>query len=124
MKKTFLFIVIGLALILVGCSPKTSQNQPATNQPVANINENINTSQNNITIQNFAFAPTNLVVTKGSTVTWTNQDSTIHAITASGTFDSGNLNQGQSFSHTFNEAGTFNYHCSIHPSMTGTITVQ
>lgn len=78
-----------------------------------------------VTIANFAFSPASLTVKVGTKVTWTNNDSTTHTVTADqGAFDAGNLPPGQSFSFTFTKAGTYNYHCSIHPSMTATIVVQ
>jgi len=78
-----------------------------------------------VAIQNLAFQPGTLTVPVGTTVTWTNNDSTQHTVTADdGSFDSGVLQQGATFSQTFTTAGTFSYHCNIHSSMTGTITVQ
>ncbi len=69
-------------------------------------------------IKGFAFNPTTITISKGTTVTWTNRDSAPHTITSiSGAFDSGSLSQGQTYSHTFNEAGTFEYSCTIHPSI-------
>ena len=80
---------------------------------------------NSITIANFAFAPASLTVKVGTKVTWTNNDSATHTVTAlQGAFDSGSLPTGQSFSFTFTKAGTYNYHCAIHSSMTATIVVQ
>ncbi|HLG62304.1 MAG TPA: cupredoxin family copper-binding protein [Ktedonosporobacter sp.] len=80
---------------------------------------------NSITIANFAFAPASLTVKVGTKVTWTNNDSATHTVTdLKGAFDSGDLPTGQSFSFTFTKAGTYNYHCAIHSSMTATIIVQ
>jgi len=78
-----------------------------------------------IDISNNAFSPSSLTVPVGSTVTWKNDDPYAHTVTMSGKggFDSGNLNSGKTFSNTFSKAGTYTYVCSIHPSMTGTITV-
>jgi hypothetical protein len=56
-------------------------------------------------------------------VTWTNSDGATHTATGSG-FDTGNISGGSSASVTFDTAGTFAYHCSIHSSMTGTVVVQ
>ena len=76
-------------------------------------------------IVNFAFTPANLTVPKGSTVRWTNTDSAAHTVTAdSGGFSSSTLADGGTFSHEFTTTGTFAYHCAIHPSMTGTVTVS
>jgi plastocyanin len=78
-----------------------------------------------VSIAGFAFAPTAITVAAGSTVTWTNSDSTGHTVTADdGTFKSAKLGGGATFSQTFAKAGTFTYHCSIHSSMTGTVTVH
>ena len=77
-----------------------------------------------ITIADFAFSGAETVAV-GDTVTVTNEDSTGHTWTASnGEFDSGTLAQGETFEFTFEEAGEFDYVCSIHPQMAGTITVE
>lgn len=79
----------------------------------------------NVTIQNFTYNPTPLVVKKGTTVRWTNNDSMDHTVTrdgAKGPF-SGLLDQGESYSYTFNTVGTFPYHCMPHPDMKGTVQV-
>lgn len=83
-------------------------------------------STSSVEIANFAFSPANITVKQGTTVTWTNNDSTVHTATSTdgpAGFDSGNLSRGESFSFTFEAAGTYNYICTPHPSMTGTITV-
>lgn len=81
-----------------------------------------------VTIQNFAFSPTPLTIQVGSTVTWTNQDGVAHTTSSDDgsavSWDSGAISQGGSFSMTFSQAGTFTYHCNIHPYMHGTIVVQ
>ena len=77
-------------------------------------------------IKDFAFAPQDMKVKVGEKITWTNDDSAPHTVTAkSGAkFDSGTLAPGASFTFTAKRAGTTQYFCAIHPSMTGTITVQ
>jgi plastocyanin len=78
-----------------------------------------------VSIKNFAFDPPTLTVPVGTTVTWTNNDSTAHTATADdGSFQSGNIDPGGTFSFTFSTPGTFNYHCEIHANMTASITVQ
>ncbi len=78
-----------------------------------------------VKINGFTFIPATITIPKGSTVIWTQEDSVAHTVTsASGMgFDSGPLNQGQTFKWNFNEAGTFGYICSIHPYMTGKVIV-
>jgi plastocyanin len=77
-----------------------------------------------VTIDNFAFAPATLTVKVGSTVTWTNRDEEPHTVAASdGSFHSPGMGTGATYSHTFPTAGKFDYVCSIHPSMHGTVVV-
>jgi plastocyanin len=76
------------------------------------------------TISGFAFQPGSITATVGDTISWTNEDSAPHTATADdGSFDTGQLAKGASGSHTFTAAGTFAYHCTVHPSMHGTVTV-
>ena len=78
-----------------------------------------------VAIKDFAFSPVSLDIGVGTTVTWTNEDGTPHTATAGdGSFDSGALAQGDTFSHTFGTAGTFDYLCSFHPRMRATVTVE
>lgn len=77
-------------------------------------------------INNFSFNPPELKIKKGDTVIWTNSDSAPHTITsdAGNELGSSTLSSGQTYKHTFNTAGTFNYHCSIHPSMKANVVVK
>lgn len=85
-----------------------------------------------VAIADFSFSPSTITVSVGTTVSWTNGGGTTHTVTSNtGVFDSGMLappnaqtgTPGATFSYTFSSAGTFAYHCSIHPQMTGTVTV-
>ena len=73
----------------------------------------------------FKFEPASLQVAAGTEVTWDNQDSLVpHRIASDdGSFDSEDLHQDDRFSHTFDAAGEYPYHCAIHSQMTGTIVV-
>ena len=72
----------------------------------------------------FAFSPASMTIKAGTALTWTNADNATHTVTADdGSFDSGNVASSATFTHTFATAGTFAYHCNIHSSMHGTITV-
>jgi LPXTG-motif cell wall-anchored protein len=78
-----------------------------------------------VTISDFQFAPGQITINQGDTVTWTNDGPTAHSATApDGSFDTGIFPAGQSRSHTFNDAGTFSYICTPHPNMHGTVVVQ
>jgi plastocyanin len=77
-----------------------------------------------VSIVDFAFQPASVEIVTGGTVTWTNTGQAPHTVTADdGSFDSGTLSPGATFSQTFATAGTFTYHCNIHPQMTATVIV-
>lgn len=77
-----------------------------------------------VSIQNFEFYPSSVTINPGESVTWTQKDvGTQHTVTGSG-FDSGALSTNGTYTHMFNEPGTYSYHCSIHQSMQGTVTVK
>ncbi|MGB7952596.1 MAG: plastocyanin/azurin family copper-binding protein [Candidatus Nitrosopolaris sp.] len=72
-----------------------------------------------------SFSPNPIVIKVGDTVTWTNDHREAHTVTSkSSEFDSGNIQPGQSYSHTFDKAGSFQYYCVIHPSMVGTVNAS
>jgi amicyanin len=77
-----------------------------------------------VTIDNFTFAPAELKVKVGDTVTWTNHDDIPHTVVSAGKFRSKALDTDNSYSFTFTAAGDYKYFCSLHPHMTGTITVE
>jgi plastocyanin len=77
-----------------------------------------------VSIIEFSFQPAAINIAANDTVTWTNTGTTSHTVTSdTGLFDSGAIAPGASFSLMFIDGGTYGYHCSIHPTMTGTITV-
>lgn len=84
------------------------------------------TESGRVMLRSYLFVPDTLNVKTGMTVTWANGDDGLaHTVTAAdGSFDSGRLGSGSTFSHTFDTAGTFAYQCTIHPkSMQGTVVV-
>jgi plastocyanin len=77
------------------------------------------------TLTTTAYSPNPITVSVGGAVTWTNNDVTIHTSTANGgAWSSGSIAPGGTFRMTFPTAGSFPYHCAIHPGMIGTVTVQ
>src|SRR6266699_1013077 len=71
------------------------------------------------------YLPANFTTTVGRTVTWANKDTTTHTVTSTtGLFDSGILNPGQTYSHTFAQAGVYSYYCTLHSWMKGNLTVK
>jgi plastocyanin len=106
-------LVLLVVLILTACSSVSATTTSST------------ASGNAVSLANFTFSPATLPIKAGTTVTWTNNDSTTHTVTSdNGVFDSGSLAPGATFIYTFNNTGTFAYHCAIHTSMKGTIIVQ
>jgi LPXTG-motif cell wall-anchored protein len=78
-----------------------------------------------VTIEGFAFSPKSITVDVGDTVTWRNNDDVAHSATAEdGSFDTGTFGNGRSRSETFDTAGTFQYICTPHPFMKGTVEVN
>jgi len=78
-----------------------------------------------VRIEDFRFDPSQLTVTAGTVVAWTNEDDASHTATArDGSFDTGRLDKGESGEITFETLGTFEYICEFHPSMEARVTVQ
>ncbi len=123
-RRSFPVILVVVSLLAVisalACSGGSGYgNAPTTTSSVAAA------TGNSVTLASFAFSPATITVKVGTTVTWTNQDSTTHTITSdSGVWDSGNIAQNGTYTYAFSKAGTFPYHCSIHTYMKGTVIVQ
>lgn len=109
----------------VASDQMASHNSPDTMQPNQNSSESKETDQ--VVYKDFAVEPNTIKVKKGTTVTWTNQDSAKHDVTPekeSAEFKASELfGKGETHSVTFNVVGTYNYFCSPHPYMKGTIEV-
>ena len=82
-------------------------------------------AETEVKIDNFAFAPQRVVVKSGTTVTWINEDDIPHTIASSTKlFKSNALDTKDKFTFTFTTPGAYEYFCSLHPHMTGTIVVE
>jgi len=118
------FVLLIFASMTAGCSSYQTPSAPVT--PAAPPTST--GGGNSISIKNFAFDPSSLTVKTGTVVTWLNQDGAPHTIVSDtgspATFSSDSLSTGASYKFTFTQPGTYTYHCSIHPSMKGTIIVQ
>jgi plastocyanin len=76
-------------------------------------------------MQQYSFLPPTATIRRGTTVTWSNEDEAIHTVTAAdGSFDSGRMPIGSTFSMTFATPGTYEYVCSVHAAMRGTLVVE
>lgn len=71
------------------------------------------------------FVPPQISLSSGSTISWTNDDSITHTVTSDeGLFDSNSISPGYTWDNTFDSPGQFDYHCLIHPFMTGKIIIN
>jgi plastocyanin len=113
LKSLILTVVSVLALmIVVGGQPRAAGAQEKS-------------APNEVKIENFVFAPVELTVSAGTSVTWINRDDVPHTIVSvNGKFRSNALDTDDKYSHTFANPGTYEYFCSVHPKMTGKIIVK
>ena len=122
MKKHLILVLVviaGATVMISGCTSSSNTSPSPVNSAVTST-----ASQNAVAIQNYAFNPSMLTIQKGANVTWTNYDSVQHTVVSdSSAFSSPLLNKGDTFTHQFNNTGSFSYICSIHPYMKGTIVV-
>jgi plastocyanin len=81
---------------------------------------------NEVFIQNSAFSPSTITVVANTAITWTNNDGMPHTVTSDtgNELNSGNIPASGTWSHTFTAAGTYPYHCTIHPAMKATVKVN
>jgi plastocyanin len=113
-----------LILLVAACTPKSAPAAGSSQPSGVNVASAPLSGTIAVKIAGFAFDPTNVTIKTGATVTWTNQDTAKHTVVADdNSFTSGDLNQGDVFSFTFSQSGTFTYHCGVHSNMKGTIIV-
>lgn len=123
-KIMALSLVLASLFLMGGCSlygGSSNDSTPNNSAPASAAGSEAGAAT--VAIQDFAFSPATLAVKKGVTVTWTNNDLAPHQIKLVA-FNSARLDNSQSFSFIFNDVGTFDYSCAIHPSMTGQIIVE
>jgi plastocyanin len=109
--------LVMLAILLIAFSISCQATPPTEEEAASTSTE--------IEISGFAFVPATITVPVGTTVTWTHNDSPLHTVSSrDALFDSGNLSRGATFSYAFEQSGTFEYYCKIHPYMTGKIIVE
>jgi plastocyanin len=110
----FMAIAVGAA-IMAGCGSSKTTNPPPAHS--ANFH--------NVSIANFAFSPSSLTIAVGDTVLWTNNQNVTHTVTSdTGNELSSTVTPGATYQHVFMTADSFPYHCTIHPTMHGSVTVQ
>lgn len=116
-----LLLSVCISLFVLSCNKGGSSSAYGSN----NNGGNPPSSGNTISIYNMLFGTASLTVKAGTTVTWSNGDNMTHTVTADdGSFTSGDIKYGGTYSHTFSTTGTFPYHCTYHSGMTATIVVN
>lgn len=125
-----ILVAAGVAYVALHSSPVAAPTRTQTSEQTNGSSTVHSATVNAVSIENLSFSPAEITVKKGTTVTWTNNDNVGHTVTqdngstTSGPgLDSKVLNKGENYSATFDTVGTFKYHCSVHPHMTGTVTV-
>jgi plastocyanin len=125
MMAAALALVLGLLLAACGSGSAGPANTTAPGGGTTAVTIPGGGTSVHVTMTNRSYDPATLTVRVGDTVTWVNQDAPQHDVVAdNGEFKSQLFDKGQSFSFTFTKAGTYAYHCSIHPGMVGTVVVQ
>ncbi len=130
MSSLRLSLLTIVSILLIACGGGSSSSTPTTPTPTptpapATGSTPVSIPMNARTLGASAFNPSPVTVAVGTTVRWTNDDTIAHDSTSNtSVWDSGNLNPGAHFDFTFQTAGTYPYHCALHPGMTGTVVVQ
>lgn len=126
-----IIIAVVVAVAIVHQSSDKDGHDHASHSHGATQTDNSSNDQavatDKVSIEQYAFSPSAITVKAGTTVTWTNHDSVNHTVTADDgsaiQFDSGDIDKGQTYQFTFDQPGTYHYHCTPHPFMHGTVVV-
>ena len=127
-------IILSVSVTIVGLS-LSDYNFEEKNSDVktivkADVIMPIKVSRPGCDIEDICYIPSSIVTEKGKSITWVNEDSSFHTVTSgfygepTGLFDSGYLDPYQSFTLSFDESGTYNYFCTLHPWMKAQIIVE
>jgi len=124
-------IIIVLLIIIAGigyffANTNYQKGVPTISKPDITISSGpANVASQNIEIKNFTFIPEKITIKKGTKVVWTNKDNAPHQIVSDQSVFKGNvLQEGENYSFTFTNSGTYTYNCGIHPNMKGEILVE
>lgn len=121
-RALIISLAMSASVVLAACSGAASPAAAPASPAAASASP---AAADAVTIQDFAFAPATLTVKSGATVTWTNNDASMHSVKwDDGTSGSAPLATGATYTRTFATPGTYSYVCGIHSSMKGTIVVN
>ena len=138
-KIITLAIILGISISIIGLS-LSNYNFEETNSEKTTVKVEeiikadviipIKVSRPGCDVEDICYIPPNIIVEKGKSVTWLNEDSSFHSVTSgfypepSGLFDSGHLDPYQSYTLSFDEFGTYDYFCTLHPWMKAQVIVE
>ena len=138
-KITIIAIILGISVSIIGLS-LSGMVFEETNPEEINLQNDftimpdvvipMKVSRPGCDVEDICYIPSNIVVEKGKSVTWLNEDSSFHSVTSgfypepSGLFDSGHLDPYQSYTLSFDEIGTYDYFCTLHPWMFAQVIVE
>jgi plastocyanin len=118
-------LLIGITLLIALLSISYSCTKSSNTSSGGGGPGDLTPGANEVWIQSMAFNPSTRSVAAGTTITWTNKDAITHTVTSDiNLFDSGSIPANGTYSHSFATAGTFTYHCTIHPTMTASVVVN
>jgi plastocyanin len=129
MRNRFILFLAPALVAVVSCGGGGSSNSPASNPtgptvPTTPTTPSTPQATDKVTVSDNQFSPADVQVSPGTTVTWTwAQGASDHNVSFSDGATSGNKSSG-TFTRTFNSAGTFPYSCTLHPGMSGSVTVK
>lgn len=137
MRRTLTILVLAAAVTVLAAGCTTAPDDatgggggggaaaPGPAEPTSSRGRASGDGADGVRIEDFAFAPQTVGAKAGQQVTWEHQDAGVtHTVAAvGGGFRSGDLEEGDTFSHRFPTAGTFAYRCTVHPDMRGTVKV-
>jgi plastocyanin len=118
-RLMFGLVLLCAILIVSNSCTKDNSNTDGTN------NGSGGPGANEVWIKDTAYNPSTITVNAGTTVKWTNKDAVTHTVTSTtGLFDSGNIGNGDIYTHQFGTSGSYPYTCTLHPAMSGTVVVN
>ena len=144
-KIITLAIILGISISIIGLSlsgfnSEDTNSEDHNSEVIGNLQNDflippdviipIKVSRPGCDIEDICYIPSNIVVEKGKSVTWLNEDSSFHSVTSgfypepSGLFDSGHLDPYQSYTLSFDEYGVYDYFCTLHPWMKAQVIVE
>lgn len=133
-KILVLSVAVVVAIVLSGLAVKTSLESNITESEIRadqrTVSITVSSSRPGCEKSHACYVPEEITIGFGESLTWINDDSAFHTVTSGyydvhdGSFDSGQLDPAQRFSHTFDETGSFHYYCKLHPWMEGIVVVN